>query len=298
MDAQTHSLLVNIINTLPHPTVLRGAHAECLHHNAAFAAVFGTPCAQLSALLQPISNESVACDNSAISSGRAWGCDTVISPQGGKAVAAWWQSIPIHKKEKSIGLITIVRPMSEILQLELQYAREIADSPASNAWILSESGTVLAADVDPGSRASSLIVGLQAEAIVHPIHHQTILGLLAQAREAAGEIFTGIVTARRLDGAQQVRVKIIYKPTIGGTGRYYMTSLVISHGAIMIDRLKMAYGVDNLAKLASVMEISRAAISKYRQSSDVPANWIIDCWKRTGTSADWLLTGHGRPKII
>lgn len=65
-------------------------------------------------------------------------------------------------------------------------------------------------------------------------------------------------------------------------------------GKAAIERLVEAYGFTTRQALADHLGISKSTLANRYMRDTFPADWIIQCALETGTSLNWLTTGHGR----
>lgn len=61
----------------------------------------------------------------------------------------------------------------------------------------------------------------------------------------------------------------------------------------IIERLKIAVGVETMAALARYLDIKPSVINRAIRDRRVPALWIYKVSSQTGYRAEWLQTGHG-----
>lgn len=293
------TLLASLVDATEKPAVLRDAGGTVTHPNAAYLHTFGQPTAQtLQAHLGDLDNTLGATDRTALQTRRSCAADAVTMANG-KAMPVRLETTPLYTNGMGsalVGMLTTVLPLEQYLALEIQYARQIAGSPIDNLWILSESLRVLSALGDSDSLASTG-TGLHVQDLVHTGQREMVLHRFAEARDSHGQVIIGEVTGRRRTGLRRVIMRIVYRHGEGGTGRYYAATRMIGPaGEQIIDRLMLAYGVITVAALSRAMGVTPSAISRRKQSDDVPPSWVVDCFRRTGISADWLLTGRGAPK--
>jgi len=281
------------------PAVLRDAAGMVEHANTAFLKLWGNPRVQgLPAHLAPVDDSPQRADNTALDSRRSCAADVVITA-GGRPVPVRWETCPAYTPDDAqslAGSITTVLPLAQYLALELQYARQIAGSPVDNLWILNEEYRILAAQGDKDSIARTS-TGALATDLVHGGESEMLRERFEQAKARPGQVIIGQITGQRRTGMRRVVVRIVYRMGERGTGRYYATTRLLGPvGEQIVDRLMLAYDVPSAAALARAMGVSPTTISRRRQADDVPPGWIVDCFNRTGASADWLLTGRGAPK--
>ncbi|UZP67700.1 helix-turn-helix domain containing protein [Desulfovibrio mangrovi] len=293
------TVLASLVDAMQRPATLRDATGTVEHANTAFLRLWGNPREKgLPAHLAPVDDTAQTVDDTALDTRCSRAADVVITA-GGRPVPVRWETTPAYthgEPEQLAGIITTVLPLAQYLNLELHYARQIAGSPMDNLWILNEELRILAAQGDRDSLARTS-TGALATDLVHGGEVEMLRERLEQARERPGQVIIGQITGQRRTGMRRVIVRIVYRMGEGGTGRYYATTRLLGPlGEQIIERLMLAYDVTTGAALARAMGVSPTIISRKRQADEVPASWIVDCFNRTGASADWLLTGRGAPK--
>ncbi|MFV0347691.1 MAG: helix-turn-helix domain-containing protein [Halodesulfovibrio sp.] len=238
-------------------------------------------------------------DSDAIRTGTEAAGDVILAEGAAGTHAVWWETLPIVIAGNLAALLTTIRPSDLRLQLDIVHARQLAETPIDNLLIISDQRLVLEARVDHGSLATLSTIGLDYLELIHPLQHESMIRLMELAKATPGDVYKGQTIVRRLDGMRTATLRIQYRQNRYGGGRWYTATHVLSPiGGQICDRLMMAYGAASQTELAKCIGVDRSAVSRHSRADDVPANWIIDCWKKTGTSTDWLLTGHGKPNTF
>lgn len=60
-----------------------------------------------------------------------------------------------------------------------------------------------------------------------------------------------------------------------------------------LQRVFSATGLSTQTELASVLQVNRSAITQARRKGSIPANWILQLYRRYGLNPDWLEAGKG-----
>ncbi|EFN7679346.1 TPA: helix-turn-helix transcriptional regulator, partial [Escherichia coli] len=60
-----------------------------------------------------------------------------------------------------------------------------------------------------------------------------------------------------------------------------------------IERMVEAYGFKTRQALCDHLGISKSTLATRYMRDSFPAEWVIQCALETGTSLNWLTTGHG-----
>ncbi len=60
-----------------------------------------------------------------------------------------------------------------------------------------------------------------------------------------------------------------------------------------LKRVFSATGIDSQTELANVLRINRSAITQARKKESIPANWILQLFRRYDLNPDWLENGSG-----
>jgi phage repressor protein C with HTH and peptisase S24 domain len=60
-----------------------------------------------------------------------------------------------------------------------------------------------------------------------------------------------------------------------------------------LKRVFSATGIDSQTELANFLRINRSAITQARKKESIPANWILQLFRRYDLNPDWLETGSG-----
>jgi len=281
--------LIATCDAMESPAIVRDGKLRLEHANTAYLNAIGT--AMPASVLKGID----IIDLQAFRLRREWGGDVVLELPYGMA-AAWWETLPVLQAGKVVAAISILRQNADRLELDLARACEVAETPVDNLWIVSDQRLILAADTDSGTSIKGQAVGLPFLDLVHHLHRETFSRHMNMATQRAGEVVSGETVARRKDGMRRVGFHMQYRPAKFG-GRWYMATRSRSpQGGQICGRLMLAYGVGTQRELAERLQISRSLISRYSKAEEVPPSWIVNCWKETGISTDWLLTGHGKPK--
>ncbi|HCQ6860705.1 TPA: phage repressor protein CI, partial [Escherichia coli] len=66
-----------------------------------------------------------------------------------------------------------------------------------------------------------------------------------------------------------------------------------SGGKKAIERLVEAYGFGTRQALCDHLGVSKSTMATRYMRDIFPADWVIQCALETGTSLNWLTTGHG-----
>ncbi len=62
---------------------------------------------------------------------------------------------------------------------------------------------------------------------------------------------------------------------------------------IFFERVSKPLGITSLAELADILKVNRSAITQARKKDSVPANWMLELFRRYGLNPDWLEGGSG-----
>lgn len=60
-----------------------------------------------------------------------------------------------------------------------------------------------------------------------------------------------------------------------------------------LQRVFSATGIESQTELANFLRINRSAITQARKKESIPANWILQLFRRYDLNPDWLETGNG-----
>jgi phage repressor protein C with HTH and peptisase S24 domain len=66
---------------------------------------------------------------------------------------------------------------------------------------------------------------------------------------------------------------------------------------IFFERASEALGITNLAELAEILKVNRSSITQARKKDSVPANWLLELFRRHGLNPDWLEGGSGPKRL-
>ena len=66
---------------------------------------------------------------------------------------------------------------------------------------------------------------------------------------------------------------------------------------IFFKRTGEALGISSLAELAEALGVNRSSITQARKKGSVPANWLLELFRRHGLNPDWLAGGNG-PELL
>jgi hypothetical protein len=279
-----------LCSAIESPAVLRDTSLRITSMNTAFQAQYGNE------IPPAIQGGSINIDTGAMRTGTEAAGDVILDGGSAGPHAVWWETLPIVIGGTLSALLTTIRPNDLRLKLDIAIARQLAETPVDNLLIISDQWLVLAAKADLGSLASQSTPGIDFLELIHPLQQQRMQELMELAKSHDGEVIKGETIVRRSDGMRKVTLRIQYHQNRYGGGRWYIATRLLSPiGGQICDRLMMAYGAASQTELAKSIGVDRSAISRHSRADDVPANWIVDCWKKTGTSTDWLLTGHGKP---
>ena len=59
------------------------------------------------------------------------------------------------------------------------------------------------------------------------------------------------------------------------------------------ERASKPLGITSLTELADILKVNRSSITQARKKDSVPANWLLELFRRYGLNPDWLEGGNG-----
>jgi phage repressor protein C with HTH and peptisase S24 domain len=59
------------------------------------------------------------------------------------------------------------------------------------------------------------------------------------------------------------------------------------------ERVSESLGITSLTELADILKVNRSSITQARKKDSVPANWLLELFRRYGLNPDWLEGGNG-----
>lgn len=64
-----------------------------------------------------------------------------------------------------------------------------------------------------------------------------------------------------------------------------------------LDRVFEAAGCRTQTELAVFLGIRQSSISLAKRKGNIPSDWLLTLWRKTGINPDWIMTGQG-PKGV
>jgi len=58
-------------------------------------------------------------------------------------------------------------------------------------------------------------------------------------------------------------------------------------------RVSKPLAINSLSELADILEVNRSSITQARKKDSIPANWLLELYRRYGLNPDWLESGTG-----
>jgi len=197
-------------------------------------------------------------------------------------------------------LLYILTACTEVPQhtpdIAMAYARQISLA-GDNLFILRENLSIVACEVDHDSLFhKDNARDQQLLDVIHEEDASILRRAINISRENSSRSARLELRVQRRNGIARMAATVTYVP--GRKERWILSTRPTSPlGGRIIDRMRIAWGVETYADLARAMGMDRSALSRYRRRDSVPADWLILTYLRCRVSVHWLYTGHG-PRTI